>query len=102
MLLRTTRHGMVLSTRGGWRCAEVVTFLATPVSFLGAFFLVTPVGLAPLASALGAAAFLGAALRLMVGAVSMTGTTRGLELPVADRVSRAMSEDLVWAGGLRK
>lgn len=67
------------------------TFLATPLSFLGAaFFLVTPVGLAPLASAL-AAAFLGAALRLMVGAVSTTGTTRGLELPVADRVSRAIS-----------
>jgi hypothetical protein len=41
-------------------------------------------------------------LRLMVGAVSMTGTTRGLELPVCDRVSRAISAGLFGSEGLRK
>ena len=76
--------------------------LATAPSFLGAFFLVTPVGLAPLASVLGTAFFLGAALRVMVGAVSTTGTTRGLELPVCDRVARAMSAMLLGTKGLRK
>jgi hypothetical protein len=41
-------------------------------------------------------------LRVMVGAVSTTGTTRGLELPVCDRVSRAMSAILFGTEGLRK
>jgi hypothetical protein len=69
------------------------TFFATP-SFLGAaFFLVTPVGFAAFAG-LGTAAFLGAlglVVRLTAGAVSTTGKTRGLALPVCERVpSRGM------------
>lgn len=77
------------------------TFVAAP-SFLGAFFLVTPAGLAPFASFLGATFFLGAALRVIEGAVSMTGITRGLELPVCDRVSRAISLFSLANDGLRQ
>jgi len=71
------------------------TFLTTPLSFLGAaFFLVTPVGFAAAFLVAGAAlVVLGLVLvRLTAGAVSTTGKTRGLELPVAERVpSRAIS-----------
>lgn len=61
------------------------TFLTTLLSFLGAAdFLVTPVGFAP--------AFLAAGFLLIAGAVSTCWKTRGLELPVADRVpSRAIA-----------
>lgn len=73
-----------------------LTFSAAPLSFLGAFLLVTPVGPAPFASALAGAAFflvavLGLAVRLMAGAVSTTVKTRGLELPVCERVERVPS-----------
>lgn len=70
------------------------TLVATP-SFFGAaaFFLVTPVGLAAFTLGAGfatavAAGFLalGLVVRLIAGAVSMVSKTRGLELPVADRV----------------
>lgn len=77
------------------------TLVATP-SFLGAaaFFLVTPVGFAALTLGPGlvvvdavvavgdffAGAALGLVVRLMAGAVSTVWKTRGLELPVADRV----------------
>lgn len=72
----------------------MLAFFATVLSFFGAAFLVTPVGLAPFAgAALGssAAAGLGLVVLLTAGAVSTTGKTRGLELPVDDRVpSRGM------------
>ena len=63
------------------------TFITTLLSFLVAgVFLVTPVGFAP--------AFLVAGFLLIVGAVSTCWKTRGLELPVADRVpSRAIATD---------
>lgn len=75
------------------------TLVATP-SFLGAaaFFLVTPVGFAAFALATGLVVVvvavvavgdffaLGLVVRLMAGAVSTVWKTRGLELPVADRV----------------
>lgn len=64
-----------------------LTLVATLLSFLGAVFLVTPVGFTP--------AFLAAGFLLMVGAVSTCWKTRGWELPVADRVpSRAIATDL--------
>lgn len=66
-----------------------LTFLATPLSLLGPVFLVlvTPAGLA--AGVLVVVFARG--LRLMAGAVSTGWKTRGLELPVADRVpSRAI------------
>lgn len=64
------------------------TLVTTLLSFLGAaVFLVTPVGFTP--------AFLAAGFLLIVGAVSTCWKTRGLELPVADRVpSRAIATDL--------
>lgn len=67
--------------------AAVLTFLATPLSFFGAVFLVTPAGLAP-----GVLVVVFArGLRAMAGAVSTDWKTRGLELPVDDRVpSRAI------------
>lgn len=77
---------------------------ATP-SFLGAavFFLVTPVGFAAFTLGAGLVAVvgdfftLGLVLRLMAGAVSMVWKTRGLELPVADRVpSRGILLYVFW------
>lgn len=68
-----------------------LTFLTTALSFLGPVFLVlvlvTPAGLAP-----GVLVVVFArGLRVMVGAVSIGWKTRGLELPVDDRVpSRAI------------
>lgn len=81
-----------------------LTFLTTPDSFFaGAFFFVTPVG--PLPLTLSAAFFLVLGLvdflRVVAGAVSTTGKTRGLEWPVWDRVpSRAIAailgRDMLW------
>lgn len=73
--------------RPGHRCdgtQQRRTFSTTPFFFLGAaVFFVTPVGFA--------AAFLDAGFLLIAGAVSTCWKTRGLELPVADRVpSRAI------------
>lgn len=65
-----------------------LTFLATPLSLGPAFLvLVTPAGLAP-----GVLVVVFArGLRLIAGAVSTDWKTRGLELPVDDRVpSRAI------------
>lgn len=78
---RSGRRG--LCRRGGTQPRR--TFLTTLLSFLGAaVFLVTPVGFAP--------AFLVAGFLLIAGAVSTCWKTRGLELPVADRVpSRAIA-----------
>lgn len=82
------------------------TFLVTPLSFLGAaFFLVTPVGFAADFLVAGAAlGVLGLVLvRLTAGAVSTTGKTRGLELPVAERVpSRAISSCVDFMGWARR
>lgn len=82
---------LALSALGG---PERRTFLVTPPSFLGAaFFLVTPVGFAAVFLVVEAALVdLGLVfVRLTAGAVSTTGKTRGLELPVAERVpSRAI------------
>jgi hypothetical protein len=80
--------------------ASPLTFVATVVFFLGAaFFLVTPVGLLALVVvALGALLAVVFALGLaflvvvLVVVVSSTlGKTRGLELPVAARVSLAIA-----------
>lgn len=70
-----------------------LTLVATP-SFLGTvdFFLVTPVGFAAftlgpgLVLAVGDFFTLDLVVRLIAGAVSTVWKTRGLELPVADRV----------------
>lgn len=72
-----------------------LTFFTTVLSFLGAVFLVTPTGLAP--------AFLvvvfARGLRAIAGAVSIGSKTRGLELPVEDRVpSRAIVDDICGEG----
>lgn len=87
-----TRAGQVKEVSGGVirRRASIQqrrTFFTTLLSFLGAaVFFVTPVGFAP--------AFLAAGFLLIVGAVSTCWKTRGLELPVADRVpSRAIAID---------
>jgi hypothetical protein len=61
---------------------------------LGAAFFVTPVGFAPFVVLEVAFLFVvfGLAVRFTAGAVSTTGSTRGLELPVCERVpSRAIS-----------
>lgn len=78
---RSTRRD--IRRRGGIQ--QQRTFLTTLLSFLGAaVFFVTPVGFAP--------AFLVAGFLLIVGAVSTCWKTRGVELPVADRVpSRAIA-----------
>ena len=60
------------------------TLVAAAGSFLVVFFLVTPVGLAPLTT--GVFLVLVAFLRVIAGAVSTVGKMRGLELPVAERV----------------
>lgn len=57
--------------------------------------LVTPAGLAALV--LGAALGLVVVLRLVTGAVSTVSKTRGLELPVCERVpSRGMMTNVWW------
>ena len=78
-----------------------LTFLTTPGSFLaGAFFLVTPAGFLALRASVTFFLVLGLVLflRVVAGAVSMMGKTRGLEWPVADRVpSRGIAAvDLWW------
>lgn len=79
---------------GGWRGRCGLTFAPTPF-FLGAVVFLTPTGLLPAAVDVVVAAgvvavadfVLGAAaVRLMAGAVSTVWKTRGLELPVAERV----------------
>lgn len=86
-----------------------LTLVAT-LSFFGggAFFLVTPVGFAPLILAVSELVVLvvsdllvlGLVVRLMAGAVSTAWKMRGLELPVAERVpSRAMIV-IVWGFGV--
>lgn len=70
-----------------------LTLAATPFFFAGVF-LVTPAGLLETAvdSAAGFLTVLGLVVRLMAGAVSTVSKTRGLELPVAERVpSRAIA-----------
>ena len=63
------------------------TLVAVVGSFLvTAFFLVTPVGLAPLTAGTFFVLALVVFLRVMAGAVSTVGKMRGLELPVAERV----------------
>lgn len=70
--------------------------LAPAPSFLAGVFFVTPTGFAPLTlAAVGSwvvvVVVLGFVARLMAGAVSTVSKTRGLELPVAERVpSRAI------------
>lgn len=72
-----------------------LAFFATVASFLGAVFLVTPVGLAP--AFLVVVVGVERGLRAITGAVSTVWNTRGFELPVADRVpSRAIVGDVDW------
>lgn len=77
-------------------------FFATALSFLGAVFLVTPVGLAPafLVVVVVVVVFdFARGLRAIAGAVSTVWNTRGFELPVADRVpSRAIVGDVDGSG----
>lgn len=80
---------------GGWRGRCGLTFAPTPF-FLGAAVFLTPTGLLPAAvdvvvAAAGVVAVAGfvlgaAVVRLIAGAVSTVWKTRGLELPVAERV----------------
>lgn len=77
-------EGILPWSQGLWVGAH--TFFTTPLSFLGAaFFLVTPVGFAAFAAGLGAAT-LALVVRFTAGAVSTMGKTRGLALPVCERV----------------
>lgn len=76
-------------------------FFATALSFLGAVFLVTPVGLAPafLVVVVVVVFDFARGLRAIAGAVSTVWNTRGFELPVADRVpSRAIVGDMDGSG----
>lgn len=72
------------------------TFFATPLPLVGRPLFATPVGFAPVVLVV----VLALGLRLIVGAVSTVAKTRGVELPVADRVpSRAMVRFWSWNWG---
>lgn len=84
-------HQAVKRAGARWQRA----FFATALSFFGAVFLVTPVGLAP--AFLVVVAGFARGLRAIAGDVSTVWNTRGFELPVADRVpSRAIVSGAEW------